>query len=53
MLNSRIQFFFFKKSIVICPNLFIFLCFSFFLSFVSCVSHMSEFDALLASRRSF
>ena len=29
----------------------IFMCFSFFFLFV--VSHMSEFDALLASRRSF
>ena len=62
-MNSRIQkvFFFFFKS----PTLYLLTFFSycfiflgylhvfFFLSFVCWMSHMSEFDALFANRRSF
>ena len=43
--------FFFKNPIVLSPYLFICMFFSFFLFFF--MSHMSEFDVLLASRRSF
>ena len=44
--------FFFQKSNY-CISILVYLHVFFFLSFVCFVSQMSEFDALLASRRSF